>query len=447
MLRIAIALLSTLVALFSATSPAFAQQQKPIVYEVPVNGTIELGIAPFIKRALGEAEKAGAKAVVLNINTLGGRVDAALQIVDAITSSPIPVYALVNPRAISAGALIAVATDSVFMVPDALFGASTVVGSEGEKVSEKAQSVMRAQYRALAERRGIDPRIGEAMVDEDIEIPGIVEKGKLLTLTSHEAARVGYALEVKDLNGLLSIVGLSGAEIVQSEVNWAERLVRFFTNPIVASILLPLGILGLLTEIKTPTFGAAGAVGAVAIALFFGSHMLVGLAGLEEILLLGIGVVLLLLEIFIIPGFGIAGIAGIAGIGAAFFLALIGDYSSSQDVARAVGVFVASLVIVIVALFFIIRHLPKRKTSGIFLTAATTSDTGYTSADPRSDLLHAEGVTLTDLRPTGTALFGTERVDVVSDAGFLNKGSRVRVVQTEPYRTVVLPVDELSREA
>ncbi|MDH3495931.1 MAG: ATP-dependent Clp protease proteolytic subunit [Gemmatimonadota bacterium] len=189
--------------LLTAAAAAPAAAQDPVVYRVPVTGTIELGIAPFIRRAIAEAEAAGGRAVILDINTLGGRVDAALQIVDAITAAEIPVYAFIDPRAISAGALIAVATDSVFMAKEASFGASTVVDAAGSKVSEKAQSVMRAQFRALAERRGLDPRIAESMVDETLEVPGVVEEGKLLTLTAAEAERVGYAVEVTGFSDVL----------------------------------------------------------------------------------------------------------------------------------------------------------------------------------------------------------------------------------------------------
>lgn len=423
-------------------TPHRASAQQPVIYRVPVTGTIELGIAPFIKRAIQEGEKAGVRAIVLDVNTLGGRVDAALEIVDAISNAKVPVYALVSPRAISAGALISIATDSVFMVPNSVLGASTVVGSEGEKVSEKAQSVMRAQYRALAERKGLDPRVGEAMVDEDIVVPGLNEKGKLVTLTPHEAAKVGYAIEVNDLNDLLAKAKITNAAIVTIEQNWAESLVRFLTSPIVASLLLPLGLIALYTEIKTPTLGAAGTVGVTALALFFGSHMLVGLAGWEELLLFVGGLGLICLEIFVFPGFGIAGVLGVISVGAGLLLALLGDFSTADDMMRAIGMIATSLLLTVVAIGLLIRYLPKRKnTFGVFLNTETRREEGYVAGNIRSDLLNTEGVTLTDLRPAGTAEFGTERIDVVSEAGFVGKGQRVRIIRTEPYRNVVLPIE------
>lgn len=424
----------------AVVSPALGQDR--VVYRVPVTGVIELGIAPYIKRAIAEAEKAGARAVILDVNTLGGRVDAALQIIDAIGGASVPVYAFVDPRAISAGALIAVSTDSVFMTPEATMGASTVVDAEGTKVSEKAQSVMRAQFRALAERRGIDPRIGEAMVDESIEIAGLVEKDKLLTLTAREAERVGYAVEVTGFDDLLARLGLGGAAIVTPETNWAEALVRFLSHPIVAPILLSLGVLGLMIEIKTPSFGLAGMVGLLSLAAFFGSHLIIGLAGWEEVILLVAGLVALGIEVFVVPGFGIAGVVSIACISAAVFLALISHLPTWADVARASGILAATVGIVIAAVYAIVRHLPtSTRWRGLLLQAETSGAEGFVAADRRPELVGQLGVALTDLHPSGTAEVAGERFDVVSESGFVPRGASVRVIRAEGYRMVVLPLD------
>lgn len=423
--------------------PATAGAQRAVVYRIPVTGVIELGVAPFIRRSLQEAERAGAKAAILDVNTLGGRVDAALEIVDAIGAATVPVYAFVHPRAISAGALISVATDSVFMTPDALIGASTVVEGEGQAASEKAQSAMRAQYRALAERRGLDPRIGEAMVDERIAIPGVVDSGKLLTLTADEAVRVGYAIETASFEAMLAALGLADAEVRVTSVNWAENLVRFLTHPMIAAILLPLGMLGLMMELRTPGFGFPGGFGLLALALFFGSHIIVGLAGWEDVMLMIVGVVLLGLEIFVFPGFGVAGILGLVCIGVAIFLALLGELQTWHDVMRATGTFASSVLIFGAALYLVMRQLPRsERRLGILLKAATSKDAGYVSGDARSDLVGAVGTALVDLRPSGTARFGDQRLDVVSESGFVSKGRRVRVVRAEAYRLVVLPEDD-----
>ena len=293
--RVVVGLL--IAALLSSPLVARAQAPERTVYRVPVTGTIELGIAPFIERSIREAHEAGAAAVILDIRTPGGRVDAAQRIVDALLSAPLPVYAFVNRHAYSAGAMIALATEGVYMVPGAVIGAATPVDGEGRKAPEKIVSAMRSEMRAIAEARGREPRIAEAMVDEDIVIPGVVDEGKLLTLTADEAARIGYATEVESWDALLEVLELSGADVVTADANWAELLVRFLTHPLVAPMLLTLGFLGLLVEIKTPAFGMAGVAGAVCLALFFGSHYLVGLAGWEELILLGVGLVLLGIEI------------------------------------------------------------------------------------------------------------------------------------------------------
>ncbi|MFQ6046160.1 MAG: nodulation protein NfeD [Gemmatimonadales bacterium] len=414
-----------------------------VVYRVPVTGVIELGIAPYIARSLKEAQEAGARAVILDVNTLGGRVDAALNIVDAVRGSDIPVYALVDPRAISAGALISVSTDSVFMVPEALMGASTVVGGSGEKMSEKAQSVMRAQFRALAEARGIDPRIGEAMVDEEIAIEGVIEAGKLLTLTADEAVRVGYAVKVDGLDAVLGLLGLSGAEVYTPSVNWAEQVVRFLSHPVVAPLLLSIGVLGLIIEIKTPSFGFAGLTGLLALTAFFGSHLIIGLAGLEEIILLAVGLVALIIEVFIVPGFGVAGVIAILSIGAATFMALIGSLPTWGDVVRASGILAVAAGIVTAAFWVIVRQLPiSGRWKGVFLRTAEDAAAGYIVGDTRSDLIGAVGVALTDLRPAGSAKVNGERLDVVAEGGFVDRGQRVCVIRSEAYRLVVEAIEE-----
>lgn len=434
--RVSVAVL-TLLAL-----PAAIRAQE-LVYRVPVTGVIELGIAPYIERSLKEAGEAGARAVILDVNTLGGRVDAALNIVDAIRGSEVPVYALVDPRAISAGALISVSADSVFMVPEALMGASTVVGGSGEKMSEKAQSMMRAQFRALAEARGIDPRIGEAMVDEEIEIEGVIEAGKLLTLTADEAVRVGYAVKVDGFDAMLESLGLSGAEVYTPSVNWAEQVVRFLSHPVVAPLLLSIGVLGLIIEIKTPSFGFAGLTGLLALTAFFGSHLIIGLAGLEEILLLAVGLVALIIEVFIVPGFGVAGVVAIACIGAATFMALIGSLPTWMDVVRASGILAVAAGIVTAAFWVIVRQLPtSSRWKGVFLRTAEDAAAGYVVGDARSDLIGAVGVALTDLRPAGSAKVNGERLDVVAEGGFVDKGQRVRVIRSEAYRLVVEAIEE-----
>jgi membrane-bound serine protease (ClpP class) len=400
---------------------------------------VENGLAPYVIRGLREAAAAKAAAVYLDIDTPGGRIDAAERIADAVGASDVPVYAFVNPRAYSAGALIALSTKGIYMRPGAVLGAATPVDGEGVKASEKMVSAMRGEFRALAEARGLDPRVAEAMVDERVEVPGLDDAGRLLTLSTNEALRVGYAKAAPAGEAeLLAAIALPGARVVSIAPNWAELLVRFLTNPLVSPLLLSLGVLGLVFEIKTGTFGIGGLVSLVSLGLFFGSSFLVGLAGWEEVILLGIGLVAIAIEVFVLPGFGAAGILGIVALSAAVILALVGSSPSTADVTQALMVLGASLVITAAVAYAWLRHLPNSgRFAGLFLRGGAHQADGYIAATPRHDLVGQDGVAVTDLRPAGTAQIGPERVDVVTEGEYVAQGQAVRVVRSEGYRHVV----------
>lgn len=420
-----------------------SQQSRPgPVYRVPVQGTIELGLAPFVERSILEGQQAGASAVILELETPGGRVDAAERIANAIGDAEIPVFAFVNRHAYSAGALIALATQRIYMRPGSVMGAATPVVGSGEKAPEKIVSAMRSQMRALAEAQGLDPSVAEAMVDEDIEIAGVVEAGKLLTLTTSEAIGLGYAREVEDWDGLMAELGFQGAPVVTAEVNWAERVVRFLSNPLVAPFLLSLGFLGLIAEIKSPGLGLAGLAGLLSLALFFGSHHILGLAGIEDLILVGVGVILIGLEVFVIPGFGVFGVLGGVGVLAGVFLSLVGGIPTVPDFAQAGAILSTSILIIILTSWALLRHLPQSNRltrSGVFLATRGDRALGWTSATRRTDLVGLTGTALTDLRPSGTALVGDERVDAVSESEWIEEGTEVKVVTSEGYRVVVRP--------
>jgi membrane-bound serine protease (ClpP class) len=420
-----------------------AAQSGAVVYRVPVTGVIELGLAPFVERSIQEATRAGARAVILDVDTPGGRVDAAERIADAVRDTEIPVYAFVNRRAFSAGALVSLAARQIYMLPGSVIGAATPVDQTGTKASEKIVSAMRSEMRALAEQRGLDPRVAEAMVDEQIDVPGVKPAGQLLTLTTSEAVGHGYAVEVQSLEEVLAEIGEPGARVHTMSVNWAEQIVRFLSHPAVSPFLLSIGFLGLLIEIKTPGFGVGGAVGLAALSAFFGSHLILGLAGWEDVLIFGAGAVLLAVEALVIPGFGVAGLLGIVGVVTGLFLSLLGGYPTATDIASASGVITTSLLVVLVTTWALLRRMPESSRlarRGIFLLTKTSRDTGYTSQEERPELVGVEGVALTDLRPTGVGQFGEEHVDVVSDSGWVTQGTPIRILASEGYRHVVRPV-------
>jgi len=424
-----------------APTAAHGQAPEGAIYRVPVRGVIELGLAPYVERSIAEAEQAGARAIVLDIETPGGRVDAAQRIVRALQTTKVPTYAFINIHAFSAGALIALATDGIYMRPGSVVGAATPVDGSGQKAPEKIVSAMRSEMRALAQARGLDPRIAEGMVDEAIEIPGVKPKGQLLTLTETEAISLGYAVRANDWNAVVSAISPS-ARVVDAKVNWAENLVRFFTHPVVAPMLLSLGFLGLIVELKTPAFGLAGLAGALSLGLFFGSHYLVGLAGWEELILLAAGITMVGIEMFVIPGFGLFGVGGALAILASVYLSLVGTLATQADYSTAASILSTAILVVLVGAWVIVRRLPRSgrfTKSGLLLGEATDRESGYISADVRHELVGATGIAATDLRPAGVVQIGDERVDVVAEGGWISAGTPVRVVRSEGYRHVVKP--------
>jgi membrane-bound serine protease (ClpP class) len=422
-----------------------ARAARPVVYVAPIEGVIDLGLAPFVTRVLTEAADAKADAVVLEINTHGGRVDGAILIRDALLRARIPTVAFVNKRAISAGALISLAAEKIVMAEGSTIGAATPVriGAPGEgarPVDEKTVSYMRKEFRATAEARKRPLLIAEAMVDPDVVIPDVIDKGKLLTLTTIEALKLGVADARADaLDAVLEHLGLPDAEVRRPALNWAEQLVRFFTHPILSSVLMTIGILGIIVELRTPGFGVPGAIGLASLGLFFWGHWLVRLAGWEEILLVAVGLLLLALEIFVIPGFGLAGILGIVALLAGLALSLVGAGATGAHVLQAVGRVSLSLLVAIGAALALLRLLPRLPQGrSLVLHTGLDARAGYASA-PEADRqwIGKRGTAATPLRPAGIALLEGERVDVVSQGEYIEADAPLVVVRVDGNRIVV----------
>jgi membrane-bound serine protease (ClpP class) len=411
------------------------------VYVAYIDGDIDLGLAPYVSRVVSDAEKDNAEAIIFKINTFGGRVDAATQIKDAIISTDLLTIAFINNRAISAGALIALSCKKIVMVPGSLIGAATVVNETGEKVGEKYQSYMRSEMRSTAEKNGRRVDIAEGMVDERVVVEGIDDSTRLITLTSTEALKYGIAdTLLKDFDGIYAYFKLGSTEKVFQKSNWAEDVVRFLNNPIVSSILIMIGFFGLIAEIKSPGWGLPGTASLIALALFFGSSYILQLASVIEILMFVGGLGLLLLEIFVIPGFGVAGISGIILIIASLFLAMVGadPFLDMDVVSFAIIKLTVGLAAALVLLFLLARFLPKSNLFKKFiLSAEEKADAGYTSRTNFSGLLGAEGIAATTLRPAGTAEINGKRVDVVSDSEYIEQGKPIIVTAVEGMRVVV----------
>jgi membrane-bound serine protease (ClpP class) len=425
-----------------------AQEARPVVYVAPIEGMIDLGVAPFTQRVLAEAGRERAAAVIFEINTFGGRVDAAVVVRDALLAAEVPTVAFINRRAISAGALISLAAGKIAMADGGTIGAATPVqagapGAPAAPVEEKTVSYVRKEFRATAESRKRPLEIAEAMVDADVAIDGLIEAGKLLTLTTDEALAQGVAdFRAANIDAVLAELDLAGAEIRRAEVNWAEQVVRLLTNPVVSSLLLSVGLLGILVEIRTPGVGVPGIAGLTSLALFLGGHWIVRLAGWEELLLVTLGVILLLVEVFVIPGFGVAGVAGIAALLGGLTLTMVGEGASAQAITGAVGRVSVSLVVALVFGLLLMRVMTRTPFARkLVLETDMDATEGWESTPEREHrLVGARGHTHTALRPSGIADIGGERVDVVSEGEMIDPGTPIVVTRVDGNRVVVRPV-------
>jgi membrane-bound serine protease (ClpP class) len=443
-------LLLAFVSLLWAVAPP-AESITRRVYLIPISGVIDRGLAPYISRVLDEAQNADA--VILEINTLGGRVDAAIQIRDALLNAETTTIAFINPRAISAGALISLATEHIVMTPGATIGAATPVqmdmSGQGHAVSEKYVSYFRSEMRSTAEKHGRRGDIAEAMVDADVEIEGLSEKGKLVTLTTEDALQYEIAEhEAQNLDEVLAYYELEDADVVRMEINWAEQLVRFLTNPVVSSLLMTIGFIGLFLEIKTPGFGIGGSLAIVCLGLFFWGHFIVQLAGWEELILFFAGIILLLIELLVIPGFGVVGILGLMAIITSLALAMVGRFEllTFRDVQMALSKVTASLVATILAAIVLAKFLPRTSLGRqVILQDTQLHDNGYIAqSQDRTQLIGMTGVTLTLVHPSGIVVINEKRYDVVSEGEFIERNARVKVLDVEGARIVVRKLHEPS---
>ncbi|GAB1351122.1 NfeD family protein [Ignavibacteriales bacterium] len=391
------------------------------------------------------ATKEKADALIVEINTFGGRVDAATQLKDILIDAKIPTIAFVNKRAISAGALITLSCKKIAMAPGSTIGAATVVDQEGKKGSEKYQSYMRAEMRSTAQKNGRNTKIAEGMVDERVVIPGLVDSTQLVSLDDVEAINLKMADTIaSSAKAAAEAFGYSNPLIIDVKSNWAEEFVRFLNNPIVASLLIMLGLAGIYTEIKTPGFGVPGIIGVIFLALFFGSSLILDLASWFEIVLFIMGLAAILVEIFLIPGFGVAGVVGILLMVASLFFSLFNtegyfDFSLIQVAIIQLG---SALLGFMLLGFLAYKFLPNTRTFKAFvLDAESGAKTGYTSATDHTELIGKEGSALTVLRPAGTAIIDGVRYDVVSQGDYIDKDSQIKVILVEGVRIVVQKAD------
>jgi membrane-bound serine protease (ClpP class) len=326
-------------------------------------------------------------------------------------------------------------------------GATTPVDGSGTKASDKVTSYMRAEMRATAERTGRDVKIAEAMVDERVDIAGFsAEAGRPATLTTEQALNYQMADETAEtLDDVLRIYDLGDADIVKIELNWAEHVVRMLTNPVVTSILLAVAMFGLIAEVRTPGWGLGGTLALVALAIFFGSHLVVKLAEWQELALFAVGLGLLIVEAIAIPGFGIVGLVGIGAMLASIVITQLGDFQlwSIEEIAAVFARLSASMIGAFVLSLIALRSLPKLAAfNRLVLNSETRASEGYVSSsrDHDDQWLGKEGISITYLRPAGIALVDGERLDVVTDGEFIEAQQPIKIVEARGNRIVVQPL-------
>jgi membrane-bound serine protease (ClpP class) len=412
---------------FASTEPVSGAGE---ILVVPIDGTVDDGMAHIVERAVAQAKSDHARAIVLEINTPGGLVSSAFDIRDALIESSVPTVAYISERAYSAGALISLSCKTIVMAPGSSIGAAEPIPNDPKHVS-----ALRAEFASTAARNHRNPTTAGAMVDKSIDLPAFKKSGAILSLTADEAMRAHIADAIApDLTSALRAAHLPSGPIVYASYSFAEMLARFATRPEVSGILLSIGVLGLLIEMQT-LHGIAGAIGVTALVLFFGVHVYSGLSNGLVIALAIAGVIGIVLELHVIPGHGFAGILGVLALMAAVVLSF--GFGLFMDASEAISI---AIVTTVVAFAIFVRFYPE---SAFFKRIVFKEAQGadYVASRDFSDLVGQAGFATSFLRPAGVASIDGRRIDVLTEGDFVPAGSPIVVTRVEGARIFVDPVD------
>lgn len=429
------------------SSVVLAQETKS-VYRFDIKEEIAAPIWRKTQLAMDEAHDLDVDVIFINMNTYGGAVDAADSIRTKILNSSIPVYVLIENNAASAGALISLACDSIFMQPGSTIGAATVVDQTGEQVPDKYQSYMRKKMRATAEENGRDPDIAEAMVDPDKVVEGVSEAGKVVTLTVSEAIELGFCDgEYHSMKEALAHCGIEDYRIEEQELTWADVIIGWLINPAVSGLLILVIFGGIYFELQTPGLGFPILAALIAAVLYFAPLYLEGLAANWEIVIFIVGLVLIGVELFAIPGFGVAGVSGIALAVTGLALSMVGNVGfdfEPVDATHLVRSFliaiVASSTSVVGSIIVATKLFETNAFARLVLRAEQRKEDGYvgTSVEEFS-LIGKTGIAYTNLRPSGRVEIDGELHDATAEIGYIEQGKTVKVVS---YSTAQIKVRE-----
>jgi membrane-bound serine protease (ClpP class) len=401
------------------------------VFVIPVENEIETGLAATLTRAFQEAHDAGAELIVLDINTLGGRIDAAVEIADLIRTSQVPVVAYIRGQAISAGAYLAMNATHIAMAPGSAIGAAEVRNSDGAPVDPKVSAFWRSEMTAAAESTGRDEKIAVGMVDRNTEILGLKQRGELVSLSAQQAVQHKIADGVyPTLGEALQHYGYSEGNIQHFHPSFAEKVARFVTKPAVVPILLIFGIVGLAAELFLPGHILPGLIGILCLGLYFFGSMVAGFAGWEAAILFVAGLILLVAEIFV-AGFGILGALGVLSIGTGVVMA-------AYDTTYGIKVMLLALAVAAAVSWVLFKYFGHLGVwNRLIHSDVQEKSAGYTPNRNLRHMMYQVGRTVTPLRPAGTAVFNGQRFDVVSDGTFVAQDRDVQIVLIEGTRIVV----------
>ncbi len=442
---------------------------KTIVFVFDINKNIEPGMWRQTQKSFEEAKKANADYIIVNVNTYGGMVNMADSIRTKILNSPVPVYVFIVNNAASAGALISIAADRIYMKTGAKIGSASVVDQTGKIMPEKYQSYMRSTMRATAEAHGKDtiinengdtivkwkrdPKIAEAMVDPRIYIEGVTDTGQIIAFTANEALENGYCEAiVGDIKELLEHAEIENYEISKYEPTKMESLIGFLVSPAIQGILIMLIVGGIYFELQSPGIGFPLGAAVVAAILYFAPLYLEGLAENWEMVIFVIGLILIILEIFVIPGFGIAGISGIILALTGLVLSMVDNiiFEFEFHTVEAVTTILKSFMIVSVSILFSFilslylskKMLTSETFSWIVLNSTQKKEEGFVGVESsQKELIGKTGIAFTDLRPSGKVEIADETYDAKSEIGYIEKGQKVKVIDFKSGQLYVMKAE------
>ncbi|MBR9776782.1 MAG: nodulation protein NfeD [Cytophagales bacterium] len=393
-----------------------------------------------VRMAMEDAERKNAALIIVHMDTYGGAVNDADEIRTLFLESDIPIVSFIDKDAASAGALISIACDSIYMAKGGSIGAATVVmGDTGEAAPDKYQSYMRSMMRSTAEATGRDPKIAEAMVDEDLEVEGVSKAGEVITFSVSEAIENGFCEgEVGSIEDVVARFGFKDFKIHEYEPSLSEDIISIFLNPAVSGFLILVIFAGIYFEIQTPGIGFPLAASAIAVVLYFIPYYLTGLASNWEMVLFIVGIILLAVEIFVVPGFGVFGILGIICILGGLTMGMLPNEQFDFTFVSSGKLFSALLTVILaatVATVLIFTLTPKinqwESFSRISLADTQQKSEGYTSSFYSAELLGKEGFSYTRLMPSGKVIIEDEQYDAYSRGEFIDKGEKIKVISTE----------------